>query len=785
MKTLIHKRRGASLAAIAVLVILVAAVIAYFAFSKGGIKKGSGSALEMAALIPSDCHAAWGWDLNGQLDYVGWVKDFKELQSELSEEDLQDFKKFEEELGMTLEAWLQMYDGRGFAAIVPGASPDEPGLVAAVGLADGAKFDEWWKKQSAGYGEQVKTQEVDGVSFLTVGDEPPLVGNDSKWLYIADSADNAKKLLAATKGGQNLDTVPKFKEGMEQLGKPSAGAFMFVPVGNFIEKMKTAKLEGTDEFTFTELAAFEYVVGTADFASLRVDGFAKISGESALAKQLLTPGSLSAKSLSAISKDATNANSVDFKWTIDTVLKLAALSPESRAQATLAGMGLMSQGDPWAALQGDITVAGNTGETLVASLTPDFTDARGQGQLTACKSNLKNIGTAMEMYSTDWSGKYPESMDLLTPNYLKTIPDCPAAGKNTYSSTLKTGPGAPGNESGFQDYYYFYCEGHNHDETAANYPTYDGIKGLDEGPVTASEEPKPEPERVTPSTVVVAGLKETGAAHAYLNKLLQIGGEPPKEGEEKEYPAPFLMMMPGLSFKMSNKGAPVAVFSYGPDSSKLLDTSGGDLSQVGIVKDLLGWAKDGIVYLDYMDLEPAYEQLTKLLKESEDSEAKTALAVMEKVRKRASKLEGGSCLVVKPNGLQFRSEGIGSASFVGIGAAIMVPNFVRARSGGQLTACKSNLKNIGTGLEMYSTDYSGKYPKDLGMLTPNYLIDIPECPAAGYDTYTESYRLEPASDGSDWDVYYVHCSGENHASSGVPANFPAYNGIEGLIERPY
>ena len=158
---------------------------------------------------------------------------------------------------------------------------------------------------------------------------------------------------------------------------------------------------------------------------------------------------------------------------------------------------------------------------------------------------------------------------------------------------------------------------------------------------------------------------------------------------------------------------------------------------------------------------------------------------MEKVRKRASKLEGGSCLVVKPNGLQFRAQGVGSASFVGIGAAITVPNFVRARGAGQLTACKSNLKNIGTGLEMYSTDYSGKYPKDLGLLTPNYLKTIPDCPAAGYDTYTESYRLEPASDGSDWDVYYVHCSGENHAGSGVPANFPAYNGMEGLIERPY
>ncbi|MCA9775796.1 MAG: DUF3352 domain-containing protein, partial [Candidatus Eremiobacteraeota bacterium] len=744
MRTLNHKRRGASLAVIgAILVILIAIGVAYFAFNKGGTKGGSGSALEMAALIPADCHAAWGWDLNGQIDYVGWVTDFKELQSEFPEEDAQDFKKFEEELGMSLEDWLRMYDGRGFAAVVPGATPDKPGMVVAIGLADSAKYSEWWKKQSGSYGEEVKTQDIDGVSFLTVGDEPPLVGNDSQWLYIADSAENAKKLIASAKGGQNLNSLPQFQEGMKQLGNPAAGAFVFVPFEALVGQMKAANLEGTDEFTFTELAAFEYVVGTADFDGQQINGFLKVSGDSALAKQLLTPGTLSAKSLSAISQKVTNANSLDLQWTINTVLKLAALSPESRAQATLAGMGLMSQGDPWAAFVGDITVAGNTGETIVESLVPDFTDARGQGQLTACKSNLKNIGTAMEMYSTDYSGRYPDTMDLLTPNYLKTIPDCPAAGKNTYSATLKTGPNAPGNDQHFQDYYYFFCEGHNHNETAANYPTYDGIQGLNEGPVTATEEPEAEPERVTPSTVVVANLKDSAAGHSFLNKLLQIGGEPPKEGEETDYPAPFLMMMPGLSFKISNKGTPMAVFSYGPDSSKLLDTAGGDLTKVGVVKDLLAWAKDGIVYIDYMDLEPAYEQLTKKLKESDDQEVKIGLAALDKVKKRASKLEGGSCLVVRPNGLQYRAQGVTNVSFVGVGAAIMVPNFIRARGQGQLTACKSNLKNIGTGLEMYSTDYSGKYPKNLGLLTPNYLREIPECPVAGRDTYTESYRLEP------------------------------------------
>jgi len=42
--------------------------------------------------------------------------------------------------------------------------------------------------------------------------------------------------------------------------------------------------------------------------------------------------------------------------------------------------------------------------------------------LTAMKSNLKNIGTALEMYSSDHKGRYPEKLDYLTPDYLKTLP---------------------------------------------------------------------------------------------------------------------------------------------------------------------------------------------------------------------------------------------------------------------------------------------------------------------------------------------------------------------------
>ncbi len=118
-------------------------------------------------------------------------------------------------------------------------------------------------------------------------------------------------------------------------------------------------------------------------------------------------------------------------------------------------------------------------------------------------------------------------------------------------------------------------------------------------------------------------------------------------------------------------------------------------------------------------------------------------------------------------------------------AAILVPNFIRARSRGQLTACKSNLKNIGTAMEMYSTDWGGKYPTNGKVsLTPNYLKTVPDCPAAGTDTYTMEIGLKATYNTMSFeDYYFVYCSGHNHKSVSLPQNYPQYSGIVGLIER--
>lgn len=41
-----------------------------------------------------------------------------------------------------------------------------------------------------------------------------------------------------------------------------------------------------------------------------------------------------------------------------------------------------------------------------------------------CVMNLKNIATGMEMWATDHEGERPASLTQLTPNYLRTLPDC-------------------------------------------------------------------------------------------------------------------------------------------------------------------------------------------------------------------------------------------------------------------------------------------------------------------------------------------------------------------------
>jgi hypothetical protein len=119
-----------------------------------------------------------------------------------------------------------------------------------------------------------------------------------------------------------------------------------------------------------------------------------------------------------------------------------------------------------------------------------------------------------------------------------------------------------------------------------------------------------------------------------------------------------------------------------------------------------------------------------------------------------------------------------------VGPGFILAGSIGCHCGGQLTACKSNCKNIATALEMYADDNHGHYPRNLEQLTVgNYLKLIPTCPAVGRMTYT-NYHVSQKPDS-----YRFACVGDNHARSyahfGKPSNnCPRYNAESGLVDHP-
>lgn len=130
------------------------------------------------------------------------------------------------------------------------------------------------------------------------------------------------------------------------------------------------------------------------------------------------------------------------------------------------------------------------GLMIPASAQFNLEEERARGQFTACSSNLKSIATACEMYSTDHGGRYPKSLSQLTTRstenqwpYLKEIPTCSAAGRDTYSEGYRmTAAKYDKNRKhvGGQDSFFFCCKGHHHKSVKSqpNRPAYDSNEGL-------------------------------------------------------------------------------------------------------------------------------------------------------------------------------------------------------------------------------------------------------------------------------------------------------------------
>ncbi len=98
-------------------------------------------------------------------------------------------------------------------------------------------------------------------------------------------------------------------------------------------------------------------------------------------------------------------------------------------------------------------------------------------RFTQCQCNIKNLGTALDMYAGNNDGDYPAKLGKLTPEYLRVIPTCAQAWKDTYTDGYVVYNDLKDPEN---NRYTLYCCGKYHKHVCAprNYPQYRSKEGL-------------------------------------------------------------------------------------------------------------------------------------------------------------------------------------------------------------------------------------------------------------------------------------------------------------------
>ncbi|MBT9585126.1 DUF3352 domain-containing protein [bacterium] len=623
-----------------------------------------------------------------------------------------------------------------------------------------------------------KQETVNGSSFWV--QEGAYFGLHKGYLLGASSKDALEALLASFEGkADNLTAHPIYAE-MRKRVPEEQGVVAFLPLEGITASLDALPKEGWDEKTWENFQAIRYLAGGASMTnsnlhSSLVLGFTP-SEKADFVKALLTPPAGPMVTAQVIPADWSYYSAVDVRYLYHAIIEGVRLSPQSRAQVDQglqqmqAGSGVDIEKDLFGAFTGELAWSGNYMKKMPDLLAGNFNKARSQGQLTACKSNLKNIATGLEMWASDNGGKYPTKLSQITPDYLKTIPTCPVAGKDSYSDSY-----VPAQQP---DNFSVVCAGHNHG-TPDDFPQYFAEQGLVEG---ETRESAPPADPGTPTTVLALAVKDAAKAEELLKK---IDAMVPFTAGAKVGDAQILTATAGpapVARVMVSKPVPVLFLAYGPDSETLLKECLEVKNPVSQTAEFQKVSKDQPqlwVSQSFIDLKGLLGTLTGLLETAPDSDEKH---MGKMLMSNLTEARGVSYTVVEKDSLRLVSDGNAAIATGGtaVVAAILVPNFIRARSQGQLTACKSNEKNIATALEMYSTDNGGAYPTDLKpLITGNYLRHIPTCPAAGQDTYTQTYQMTAKPD-----VYSFYCTGEHHKGAGTPAGYPQYNAEQGLITNP-
>ncbi len=602
------------------------------------------------------------------------------------------------------------------------------------------------------------------------------LGSDA--LYLASSQSALQAALEAGEQHKNtLDQEPLFQQAWKQipeLGKGPGAAFYYRldSTWNTLDKLRGPYV---DSDTIKSLRGLPYLVGGMypkgqgwqSELFLGLDA----QSDSPLARQWLKAPGRPLQLSQAHPQNWAYFQSLDLFYTFEALLEVARLAPQGRTGTTMAlsWVGLNPQGERRQQIQRAFTGEVAWGFDLASflkALPQEFQQARSQGQTTACKSNLKNYATALEMYACDYSGKYPLEMQALTPNYLRTLPTCPAAGTTTYAYQRTEQP----------DNFTVICQG-NHHGMGPDLPHYTAVQGLNApGPGEDATRARASQSDKALRGVLWLGVQDASVASELLQQLNRKASTGAEKFELEGQPA-WRSQSRGQAVCWTFLKKPSAlVISAGPSAEESLKTilqvGGGQQPSMAANPEARQFAKDhqkGMVAQHFLDSARLLEAL--------EGQAEAG-PLRDWLKSHKPKADLGA-LQVEAGGLRFTNRGLAGAlgASVGLGAPLLIPNFIKARGQGQLTACKSNQKNLATALEMWSTDHSGHYPERLSEVVPDYLRSLPTCPSAGKDTYSPSY-----SSGTSPDRFQFFCQGHHH--SATDANYPQYTSEQGLIERP-
>lgn len=792
-------RRSAGGIGILLFVAIILAGVGWWFARKHPVASASGLA-QLAAAAPAETQLFLAFDLRTPWPAEKIASRFDALKKRLPEVARQ-VDELEKKSGVKIDEIARWARPAGSLAVMPVAgqksmiaSGTSTGVrpidfVAILVIADEAAAQRYLEQGVTSAKQPAETSEQDGVKLWSIGsgDQEVAFGVGRGYLWIGSGASaigRATKVLSGA--APSLATQPRFVAARKR-ADAHEGVLAYLALHDLVGPLNEnpSLKRYVDDQTMQALQALEYVAASADLSEKSGEGTVFLGVDPAstapLAKAMLTAHPITSPLARLFPARWANYSSINAVYAGAMLYQIAMLVPETRSKLGL-GLGALSLqlgfdlvADFQKASNGDVAWSSDALQLMPQMLTRDFDRARGAGQLTACTSNLKNIGTAAEMFSTDHSGRFPTTLGELVPDYLKAIPTCPAAGADTYSPSWRATTSPDG--------YAFGCSGHHHAARgiADNCPAYTSNEGLVGDTPTASASGSQD----TPSWLVAVSLTDEAAARQLVERLEQKAGR--RGAVTGRIDSTEIHGYDGLPLRWAVVTQPTRalLLAFGPKADACLeealktavrpaDTVDG-LSQI---QTLSRDVQDRIEHVGYVDFTPmvrAFRTIIKTLPTTDPSQAWVFQMIDE-----IGELRSVTVMSAEPDGVMLRSSGVGVPVVAGgaVLSAVLVPSFVPARTQGKLTACKSNLKNIGTALEMYSTDHSGRFPTQLSELVPDYLRAIPTCPAAQSDTYAAGFQSASVPD-----AYTVVCGGHHHQSVGYSADHPLYTSTQGLIER--